>query len=133
MLKKKGFTLLELIIVVIVVAILASLGIPQFIKTVERARASEGAGVLGALRGAFLRYYAEHTAYANVASALGVGSLDVTVGQLKNFNPPTIIAITGQGNIAGLTKSGGTIYTLNITDAGTIGCVGSAANCPLGY
>ena len=32
---KKGFTLLELIVVIIIIGVLASLGLPQFFKTVD--------------------------------------------------------------------------------------------------
>ena len=47
---KRGFTLLELIVVIIIVGILATLGFVQYSKMVEKGRRAEGAQNLGALR-----------------------------------------------------------------------------------
>ena len=38
---KKGFTLLEIIIVIIIVGVLASLALPRFFSTVEYSRSTE--------------------------------------------------------------------------------------------
>ena len=47
---KSGFTLLEIIIVIIIVGILASLAMPKFFKTVEYSRSAEALTNLGAIR-----------------------------------------------------------------------------------
>lgn len=47
---KKGFTLLELIIVIIIVGILATLGFVQYASVIERGRFAEARGNLGTLR-----------------------------------------------------------------------------------
>jgi len=60
---RKGFTLLELIIVVIVIGILASIALPRFIRVAERARIAEAKSVLDALRSAQMRYAAQWNAY----------------------------------------------------------------------
>ena len=41
MFNKKGFTLLELIIVIIVIGILASIAMPRYMRVAERARVTE--------------------------------------------------------------------------------------------
>ena len=52
----RGFTLLELLMVVIIIAILASIALPQYFRAAERSRASEALQILGTIRGAELRY-----------------------------------------------------------------------------
>jgi len=56
---KKGFTLIELMIVVIVVGILAAAAIPMYARAMDRARASEGKALLGTVRTHYLVETAE--------------------------------------------------------------------------
>ena len=69
---KSGFTLLEIIIVIIIVGILASLALPRFFKTVEFSRGQEALANLGTIRQAmdrcylFSRSYVPCTTFANL-------------------------------------------------------------------
>lgn len=47
---KKGFTLIELIVVIIIVGVLAAIGLTQYTKIVEKGHAAEARTVLGSLR-----------------------------------------------------------------------------------
>jgi len=80
---KKGFTLLELIVVIIIIAIIAGLGIPQYIRVAEKAKQAEGLRLLGALRQSQQRYFARYSVYAIGAAALP--NLDVTLS-FRYFN-----------------------------------------------
>jgi prepilin-type N-terminal cleavage/methylation domain-containing protein len=56
---KKGFTLIELMIVVAIIGILAAIAIPRFASMLERSREGATKGNLGALRSAVSIYYGD--------------------------------------------------------------------------
>jgi len=70
---RKGFTLVELIIVIIIVGILAAIGLTQYNKVIEKGRAAEARMMLGNLRSAEIANFNELGVYATVAN-LSVGA-----------------------------------------------------------
>jgi prepilin-type N-terminal cleavage/methylation domain-containing protein len=67
---KKGFTLLELIIVIIVIGILVAMALPQFTKVAERGRIAKAKGYLDMFRKAEGVYHAINSTYADDISLL---------------------------------------------------------------
>ena len=59
----QGFTLLEIIIVIIIVGVLASLALPRFFRTVEYSRSTEALTSLNAIRQSMERCYLQRNAY----------------------------------------------------------------------
>ena len=60
---KKGFTLMEVLIVVIIIAGLAAVAYPSYRTTVERARASEAVTMLGTIQAAQEKHFVNYEEY----------------------------------------------------------------------
>jgi len=64
--QRKGFTLVELVIVIAILGILAAYAVPKYQGLVEEARSAEARAQLGTVRSALGIYYAKnHGVYPN--------------------------------------------------------------------
>ena len=78
--KRKGFTLIELIIVIIIIGVLATIAIPQYLKAVEKGKLAKGKAGLALLAQAEAMYRAEYDAY--VALSVLVSTQIVELGKV---------------------------------------------------
>lgn len=69
---KKGFTLIEMLVVVLIIGILAAIALPQYRKAVERANAAEALPLLKAFCLSQQEYYVLHNTYAEKFDDLDV-------------------------------------------------------------
>jgi len=60
MINKKGFTLTELLIVIVIIGILGAIALPRFAPKKEKARVAEAIGILAAIRQGCAAYALEH-------------------------------------------------------------------------
>ena len=107
--RRGGFTLLELLMVVIIIAILASIALPQFLRVAERARASEALTVLGALRASELRFKAQNEKNLYTTS---LKTVDIDIPGFGKAPASTLwtykVTATGVGSNAEATRKAGT-------------------------
>lgn len=72
LLRLSGFTLLEVIIVIIIVGVLASLALPRFFRMIEGSRAAEAFAGIQAIRGALERCYLMRRTYSGCGDFLSL-------------------------------------------------------------
>jgi type IV pilus assembly protein PilA len=65
---KKGFTLIELMIVVAIIGILAAIAIPNFLRFQAKSKQSEAKTNLGGIFTAETAYFAENNGFANLGT-----------------------------------------------------------------
>ena len=127
---KKAFTLIEIMIVVAIIAILASMLLPQYSAIVERSREAEGASIASALQSAMMRYYYEK----NYVYPTGVGDLDIALPDSKYFSshPSFNGGCVAVKRLANNSKFGQ--YCVGSCSSGKVLCVANAGTgvCPGG-
>src|SRR6202162_3791474 len=93
--RSRGFTLVEVMIVVTIIALLASIAIPMYSKQVQKSRRVDARTAVTDLAGREERYLTTAGAYTNVAANLGYAALPVVVGSgyyQLSVNVPAVAA-----------------------------------------
>lgn len=83
MLNKKGFTLIEVLVVVLIIGILASVGLRSYERSVYRARTTEASMLIGAVRDAMVDYGTE---FGHCPDTVGEWGIAVDPTALEFFN-----------------------------------------------
>jgi type II secretion system protein G len=125
--KKKGFTLVELMIVIVIIGILAAIAIPKFADMVDKSKEGATKGQLTSLRSALNIYYSDNEGkYINVKEQTTTVS-STTV--LQNYLVPKYIAsipvakLPRKNNNHNCTPESSIVYavdfpTANVKDSG---------------
>ena len=122
---KKGFTLLELIVVIIIIGVLASIGFSQYTKMVEKGRTAEAKTVLGQLRSAEVAYYQEYGVYTATLSNLATDAPSATCVATNYFtyaaDATTTATATRCTGTNGKTPGAASVYSVTLNYDGTFG------------
>lgn len=94
---QKGFTLIELVMVIVILAILGAVAIPQFVNLQGEARLANEAGVAGGVRAGILTYFIDpargnRTIYPPALDGLAAGTVCSTAS-------PCFTTVLTQGGI----------------------------------
>jgi type IV pilus assembly protein PilE len=119
---KKGFTLLELIVVIIILGILATLGFTQYTRMVERGRTAEARTILGQLRSSQTGYFNEYGVYGSAVSSLVVDAPTACVTtHFFMYASNTATSTATRCTDAGKTPNSTTDYSITLSQAGVFG------------
>ena len=119
--KQKGFTLIEILIVVIILAVLAAMILPRFMSQTENAYIAEAQQVLGVLR----RAYANQIDLGNTPGAVDAAATaaDMPALGLKAITATNFTyACDASGNCTALRGGAAANGSVALTIGGTFSC-----------
>ncbi len=112
---KKGFTIVEVIVVIVILGVMASFALPKLFAQKEKGIFSEGVSAAQTLFSAQQRYFLDHN--PNYDTSALCTALDVSIAPV-NFN----INCNTAGYVAAVVRKNGPVYTIRTTSAGVYDC-----------
>ncbi len=101
--RRTGFTLIELVMIIVILGILAAVAIPKYYDLTSQAQGAAEKGVVGGIRGGIHTYFVQNKAWP--------GSLDSAASGACNKTNPCFDTVLSQGGITSdWTKNSSTTY-----------------------
>ena len=85
---KKGFTLVELVVVIAIIAILAAVIAPNAFKSIEKARISATVGHLDAIKTAVMQFYTDNSVWPANATTVAANELMNNTNSYSTWDGP---------------------------------------------
>jgi MSHA pilin protein MshA len=128
--RQQGFTLVELVVVIVVLGILAAIAIPRYASYTSDARVASLNGLAGAIRSSVMMVQGRYVATGNTA-AVSVTMADGTVVG-TNAGANGGIPLSTAGGIDNAVNIGGFVYTAGAA-TGTFNLATAVAGCNVTY
>lgn len=129
---KKGFTMVELLVVLLIVGILAAVAVPIYLANTQRARASEAVATMGLIRQAERDYFINRNSYFNVTAGnlallppAGAG-VNVTTAQYFSNNAFVVAAGATSTRFA---NPPAVNFLITTTGGNSVACSGNLTDC----
>jgi type IV pilus assembly protein PilE len=132
---QKGFTLIEVMIAITVIAILSAIAIPSYTDYIRRARITEATSTLASMQVKFEQFFQDNRTYAlacTVAPAVSVAMRPVDTALFTYLCP----VLNGQGytiTATGVAGSAMANFTFQMSMAPATGVVRSTTSVPTGW
>jgi type IV pilus assembly protein PilE len=126
MMRTRGFTLLEVMVTCVVVAILAAIALPSYLNQVQKSRRTDAKSALVGAAGQLERYFTERGTYAT--ATLGSGGVYPSTTQ-NGYYTLSLANLTATTYTLRATPAGAQVGdpcgTMTYTDQGVKGVTGS--------
>ena len=106
---KKGFTLIELIMIIVILGILAAVAIPKYYDLQSQAQLAAEEGVIGGVRSGIATYYANECAGGTCAWPTSLDGISDDIA--CNATNPCFTTVLAQGVTQDWTKNNTSTYT----------------------
>ena len=114
--RQTGFTLIEVMVVVVIVGILAAIAIPIYADYVTRSKIPEATSALSTMRGRMEQYFQDNRTYLGACSAATIAPLPANTTNF-NYSCSNQTVSTYTVTATGVNSMNGFVFTINQSNA----------------